>query len=117
MKVQYGEWGLANNYGEVIELNVGLKDNPELHNKILKHELKHEAGPFTIKDFKHDMTDRSVNIFSLMFFMFKHPKSLTQLLPFYKHKEFGWVGDISLCLLYTFLIIIIGVGIFLGVTS
>ena len=115
MNITYSEWGLANRYDDEIELNINLKNHPELHNKILKHELGHDAGSFTIKDFKHDMTDKSINILSLSKFMLKHPKSLSQFLPVYKHKKHGWVYDISLLIIYSVALIVIFTGIYLGI--
>lgn len=115
MNVTYSEWGLANRYDNEIELNVGLKEYPELHDKILKHELGHEAGSFTLKDFKHDLTDTKVNILHLAKFMWKYPKSISQLMPIYKHKNYGWVYDVSLIFLYSFFGLVILIGIYLGI--
>ena len=47
-------------------------------------------------------------------FMVKHPKSFTQLLPFYWSKEKGIVYDINLMIMYFFMIGIIFLTFYFG---
>ena len=100
MKIEYVESGIGNNFGEVIELNVNLKKYPELHDEILKHELLHTDKGFTWYDFKHDITESSVDSLDILKFMIKYPKSFTQLLPIYFSKKHGFVYDINLIIIY-----------------
>jgi len=101
--VKYTKWGLANRFDDSIELNENLKKYPKLHAQLLKHELEHTNEKFTMKDLKHDLSSgEEVNQGSLMMFMLKHPKSLTQVLPFYyslKRKQL--VYDLNLLLIYS----------------
>ena len=113
MRIEYTNWRLANNYGDMIELNKGLKDYPILHNQILKHELGHSNG-YKVSDLNHDLTENKVSIIELSKFIYKNPKSLAQLLPFYWHKEYGFVYDISLIIIYSVILLIIGLGTFLA---
>ena len=115
MNIVYSEYGLANRYDNEIELNVNLKNYPELHNKILRHELDHEAGNFTVKDFKHDLTDKSISIFSLIKFFWRTPKALTQFIPIYKHYKHGWVYDSSLLIIYFVIILIVSLSVYFGI--
>lgn len=104
VKIEYVKWGLANKFDdpEVIELSESLKQDPSLHDAILSHELGHKKHNSFKQDFKHDLTP--VNRLSqkkLLFFMFKHPRTLTQFLPFYwssKRKQI--IYDLNMLLIY-----------------
>lgn len=113
--IKYVEHSIANNFGDVIELNRNLLKYPNLHEQVLEHELDHsdEKG-FTKYDLNHDLKASKINQWELMKFMFLHPKAFIQLLPIYYTKERGWVYDINLSLIYAFLIVIIVVGIMIG---
>ena len=93
--------GIANNFGSYIEVNKNLKNYPNLYNPIMKHELSHTDKMFSLHDFKIDfLSDSKVNSLELLKFMFKHPKSFTQLLPFYWIKKKGFVFDLNLLIMY-----------------
>ena len=83
MKIEYVTWGLAATFKDRIELNENLKQYPRLHNKILQHELKHLPGRYTIKDLKHDYTEKLD--LEILKFMFRHPKTFIQFLPLWVH--------------------------------
>lgn len=103
MKIEYVSHGLGNNFGDVIEINRNLIYYPELYNIVLKHELEHSDKIFSLKDLKLDLTQKA-NSWDMLKFMFKHPKSFSQLLPFYYSRKHGFVYDINLILIYCFLI-------------
>lgn len=113
IKVEYVDFGIANNFGSYIEINKNLKKYPQLMKSILNHELKHKAGGFTFEDLKLDMTDR-VNNWELAMFIFHHPKALHQFLPFYYTRKKGFVYDTNLIILYTLLLVTIGIGSFIA---
>lgn len=114
MEIRYVERGLANNFGEYIEVNQYLKEYPELHDAILKHELSHSNQPgFTKKDFILDIGPTNVNYRKLLQFMFKHPKSFLQLAPFYKNGEI-FVYDLNMIIVYATLLGIAGIAILLA---
>jgi len=116
MKIEYVKWGLASNFGDVIELNENLRHYPELLNPILAHELGHTDKPFTMQDLMLDITStHDINQKKLIKFMIKHPKSLTQLLPIYFSKSRGIVYDLNLILGYVMYICLILLGIVIGV--
>ena len=100
--IRYVKWGLANRFDDGIELNENLKKDMKLHNAILDHELGHKETNTFKQDFVHDLTP--VNKLSqkeLVAFMVKHPKTWTQLLPFYwsaTRKEF--VYDLNMLIVY-----------------
>jgi hypothetical protein len=108
LKIEYVKTGIGNNFGEVIELNENLKKYPDLHDSILKHELKHTDKGFTWYDLKHDITESNVDSLDLLKFMIKHPRSFSQLLPIYFSKKHGFVYDINLIIIYVSLFIIYG---------
>ena len=114
MKIEYVSTGLANNFGDTIELNENLLKYPELHYDILSHEYRHTDKLFTLHDLQVDLTEHSVNPIEVLKFMFRYPKSFTQLLPFYFSKKHGFVYDINLTLIYVICLIIISTGFFLG---
>lgn len=104
--------GIGNRFdidGEVIlELNENLKKYPKLYHAVLSHEMGHTSKAFSGNDLVHDLGESKANSFDILKFMVRHPKSFSQLLPFYKSKRFGFVYDINLIILYSFLIIVSG---------
>lgn len=104
--------GIANRFKDGIEVNRHLQKYPRLYYPILKHELEHTENLFSIEDFKHDInSEHKVNQIQLLKFMLKHPKSFTQILPFYYTKRRKFVLDINLSIIY-FIMFLIGFGIY-----
>lgn len=98
MEIREVPWGIANNFGEYIEINENLKFYPKLHDAVLAHELAHSnANGFTKEDFLLDLAPTNISYMALMKFMVKHPKSFLQFAPFYKQgKTFFY--DINMCI-------------------
>lgn len=104
--------GIANRFADCIEVNKYLPDYPDLYYPIIKHELEHTDKTFSLRDFKHDLNSESkINRIQLLKFMFKHPKSFTQILPIYYTKRRKFVVDINLLIVYS-IIFLIGWGIY-----
>ncbi len=100
MEIRLVDYGIANNFGDYIEINKELKKFPKLYNSILKHELQHTKKPFSLFDLKIDIKNK-VPIFGLMKFMITRPKTWTQALPIYiRNKKL--IYDFNLMLLYLF---------------
>lgn len=99
IEIKYTDYGIGNNFGEVIELNRNLLYYPKLYKAVLNHELSHTNNSFTLKDLKLDLV-QNVNSLEMLKFMLKYPKSFTQLLPFYYSRKHGFVYDINLILIY-----------------
>ena len=114
MKIEYVSSGIGNNFGDVIELNEHLKEYPELHDVVLKHELSHTDQAFTFKDLKLDLEDSKIDKLQMLKFMLKYPKSFSQLLPFYYSKKHGFVYDINLILIYLVTLSIFSITFYLG---
>lgn len=76
--------GVANRFEfedyELIEMNWRLTMYPKLYQEVYQHELSHNDGDYTTKDFSHDMKSRTPGLFK---FMRNHISSWTQVLPFY----------------------------------
>lgn len=100
MEIRYVKHGIANNFGEYIELNENLKKYPKLHDALLKHELSHTNKPgFTKEDFMLDMNSGEVSYKQLLKFMINHPSSLSQVMPFYiSNKTF--IYDINMSIVW-----------------
>lgn len=115
MEIRYVDTGIANNFGDFIEINRNLKNYPKLLGPILRHELKHSDKFFTMNDLKIDLNDGTeIDQMQLFKFMIKHPAALTQFAPFYWSRKKGFVYDVNLTLIYAVMGIIIGGGVFLG---
>ena len=115
MEIRYVNTGIANNFDTHIEINENLKKYPNLLEPILKHELSHDKGRWSKKDFKLDFFSKSgVNSMELFKFMFKHPKSFSQLLPVIYRKKKGFIIDINLLIMYLIMITIFVVTISVG---
>lgn len=108
--------GIANRFSDRIEVNKYLKKYPELYNPIMQHELGHTDATFSWHDFKHDISSEyKVPTFKLIKFMFRHPRTFTQILPIWYHKTKGIIFDINLFIIWTFFLSVIGACILLAV--
>jgi len=107
--------GVANNFGSHIEINENLKKYPHLRQAILNHELAHTNKKVSAEDFKLDfMISQSFHYGQLFKFMITHPRSLTQLLPFYYSREKGIVYDVNMIVMYLMMGFVFGGTIYLG---
>jgi hypothetical protein len=115
MEIRYVDSGLANNFGDYIELNKYLKFYPELHDTILKHELSHTNNKgFTKEDFLLDFSPSKVNYWKLFKFMCMCPKSFLQFAPFYKQGK-TIVYDINMIIAWSAILGVIGITLFLTI--
>lgn len=120
-KIIFVNHSLANNFSDRIEMNVYLKDYPELYNAILQHELQHTDKAFSKKDFLLDLTGNlagaKINYWQLLKFMCGHPRSFMQLSPIIIRKTNGVkkiIFDINQIIVYLFLFGVIGLGIYIA---
>ena len=111
MNITYVSSGLGNNFGDEVELNKNLlqPEYKQIHDSILEHELSHTNQAFSIQDLKLDLSESKVSSWDVLKFMFKYPKSFTQLLPIYYSSKHGFVYDINLILIYFVTIGFIGI--------
>lgn len=94
-RIIYTRWRYANRYDNIIALNQGL-NKPKyqiLRDYIIEHELGHEPGGMTLKDFKHDLKEYYFSkppIVSKQYFQFwiTHPSTWLQSSPF-------WITNIT----------------------
>jgi len=95
-----------------IYLNKNLKKYPELHDRILEHELKHSNG-WNLKDFQMDFFDNDMRGLKIQYYKFilKHPRTLMVLLPITRVEGY-WVFDTNLIIFYS---IMLTIAIILGV--
>lgn len=112
MKIIYNRYGIGNNYGDEIELHEDLKLFPELHDKILQHELEHTDSYFSIKDLKNDLKPLKMKMTTFLFFLAPRPSTWIQFLPFWYHGQRKQiVYDVNMILIYTFFLILIAVAV------
>ncbi len=117
MEIVEVDWGIANRFSDgVIEINRHLRiENPKLYRSVLRHELQNIEDTFSWKELKHDLiNDEKSHPWQFLKFMIRHPKSLTQFLPFYYSRKRGFVLDVNLSLMYLILVIIIFSSIGIG---
>ncbi len=98
----YTKWNLANRFGNTIELNEALKTNSKMRSSILDHELGHKSTNTFKQDLAHDLRPiGQVSQWEILLFMIKHPRTLTQIFPFYyspSNKQF--IYDLNMLLIY-----------------
>jgi len=102
MKIRYVDYGVANNFGDYIEINKELKKYPKLYNTILEHERSHTKKPFSLQDLKLDLFNKTPTL-TLLKFCFKNPSTWIQFLPIY-YKKGKIIYDINLILIYLFFV-------------
>ena len=99
--IRYVDWGLANNFGDYIELNKELKNDWRLREYVLAHELGHKKGFDLAHEFKWNK-----NLPRLIKFVLINPKTWIDLLPIqYKNKTF--IYDINIGIMYIIIIVLI----------
>ena len=109
-KIKYVNNGIANcigSYGHYfIEMNKNLKKYPELHKKILKHEIYHTKTKSKF-DFMHELKDffDFKTSLQLLKFQIKHPGSWTSFLPIIKTSKGAYAFDSFKILTYSIFII------------
>ena len=103
MEIRFVDYGIANNFGDYIEINRELKKFPELYKSVLEHELKHTKKPFSLADFLVDIKENKIPTIQLLKFMVSRPETWIQFLPVYiKNKKL--IYDFNLIVLYLFAI-------------
>lgn len=86
-EIVYVKHGVANRFNDYIELHEDLKDYPDLHEFILRHENKHTSGKYTWNDLKLDIAIPPIDkILDVLKFMITRPKTWIQLSPIYKSR-------------------------------
>ena len=117
INIVYRNWGISDRFNDgTVEINKNLDKYPRLKKSILAHEINHtEEKGFNRKDFLHDISSPDkVDMFEMMKFMVKHPRSWLQFLPFYFHKQRGLVLDANMIIAYVVIGIIIAIGFIVG---
>lgn len=100
------DYGLANNFGDCIEVNKYLVKNEELYNYVINHELGHTNKFFSIYDLKHEFKFNMKMVLKLMIFSIRHPKSLIDILPVYRRKS-KIIFDLNMFVSYFLLAILV----------
>lgn len=110
MEIRLTDWGVANNFGDYIEVNRHLQtENPKLYQTIINHELDHtKKTGLNTTDFLLDIGETRVNNWELFRFMIRHPKALLQLVPLYR-KDKVWIYDINMILSWTVVLSCFGI--------
>jgi len=99
-KIKYVRWGLANFYGDYIEVNRELKKYP----KALKYAITHEKGHKKGFDLLHEF-DYRIGLINLIRFTITHPSAWIDFLPIQYRKK--WIIDYNLLMLYSLIIFLL----------
>jgi hypothetical protein len=102
-KINYTKWGLAYVLKGQIYLHEGLKNHPQLQEKILKHELRHLRGEKYV-DFREPFD------FDILLYRLEHPSTLADLLPV-------WIQGRQVSYDLTMALIWLMVGMLVGIIS
>jgi len=109
-RIKFVEWGVANNFGDCIEIHKDLPNYPSLYIPIMDHERRHSKKTFTLYDLLHDLKrTRGLSRIRLWKFMIMRPKTWIQILPIYYKKERGIVYDLNLTIIYLISVLLIWV--------
>jgi len=102
LKVKYVNKGIANFFGNYVEINIALKGNKKLRDYIIKHELGHSEKFDLLHEFKIDWKI----IPSLIWFILKHPSTWRDFSPI-QFRDKKIIYDLNLSILYAILISLI----------
>ena len=107
VEIKYVPYGVANRFGDTIELNAKLKDVKwqKLHDQFLAHELQHTETKYNMEDLKLDLvTMNSSSIYyDYIKFLLKTPSAWIQFSPVYPTPHGRYI-DYSRIISYTILI-------------
>lgn len=105
MRVKYINYGVGFRVGNTIYLNSALKQHPELHSAILRHEKNHTRG-YSWSDIKMDIFNKELREVKREYYKFilTHPKALLNFLPVLKVGN-HWAFDITLIIFYLVILI------------
>ena len=99
-EVEFVKWGWADRYPgknkDTLCINRNFKKYPDMLKKIIKHELSHDHGKNTTKDFMIDLTIGSqISFYDQLLFMIKCPTTMAALLPVRYSKKRGLIVDLN----------------------
>lgn len=100
MEVKYIDYGIGNRVGDKIYLHKKLKNNPKLHDAVLRHEREHNSDP-NISDLKLDLRNEHLDGIRGTFYWFvlSHPSTWVNFSPIMKLNG-KWCIDINLSLFW-----------------
>jgi len=98
LKIELVDHGIASRIDDTIEVNRALTTDmwEDLYASILEHELQHDSGMTTLKDFKLDIFQQHKDIFK---FMYLNKNSWTVMKPISKRGE-DWIINHTLLVVY-----------------
>ena len=98
LKIELVDHGIASRIDDTIEVNRALTTDmwEDLYASILEHELQHDSGMTTMKDFKLDIFQQHKDIFK---FMYLNKNSWTVMKPISKRGE-DWIINHTLLVVY-----------------
>lgn len=106
-QIIHTNWGIACRIKDDIYINKKLLNYPQLHERILKHELDHSSG-YYLRDILMDLRNNHLKGLKKQYYKFilKNPKSLSEFLPFWFYNKKIVVSP--LLLLFYGLILVLG---------
>ena len=96
-KVKYINYGIGCRIGNQIFLNKTLKNYPDLHDAILKHEQQHTSG-FSLKDIALDLRNSHLKDKKMEYYAFiiENPSSWVEFLPFWWYESKFFINPLIL---------------------
>ena len=105
IKIRYTTSGLANYFGDYIEVNVKLKQRK--YKKLREYIIRHERGHSQSFDLSHEFEDIDYKLtLSLILFIIKNPETWIDFLPI-QLRDDRIIMDYNLMILYGLLIIFV----------
>jgi hypothetical protein len=96
VKVIYSKRGIANFYGDYIEINENLRKHKKLRDYIVKHELGHSEK----FDLWHEFKSMDLKMMpSLISFIIKNPSTWNDIFPI-QYNQGHIIYDVNLLILY-----------------
>ena len=109
--IKYIKTGIASSFSTHIEINEKLKNHPELLEKIIEHERRHDFGKYSSDDFENDFFKKTgINQKEYFKFIISNPCTWSQFLPITYKKNCGFFIDWSLVILWA-----ISIGFIFGI--
>lgn len=105
LKVDFVNYGTASRIGNTVLFNKDLLKYPAFAKKVIDHEIRH-SSTLTKNDIVMDLTEGDG--WDTFQFTLRHPRALTQLVPFGKYKG-TWFIDTPMFINYGIILFLIGV--------
>lgn len=99
--IDWVDYGIAARFGKTVVMNTALLQHEDYLWSVVDHEIRHSMS-WSSKDLAMDLVEG--DLWKNLKFCFRHPKALTQLIPFGIYKD-SFYYDTNLIILYSVIFI------------